>query len=56
MDKSIFSKPVFVISIMVILITLVYLSVVFLGKNNIVEVEIEKIVEKETGLTIDFTP
>lgn len=33
-----------------------YLSVLFLGKNNPVELEIEKVIEAETGVHVDLTP
>lgn len=33
-----------------------YGSVVFLGKNNPIELEVEKVIEVETGLKIDLTP
>ncbi len=36
-------------------IVVVYVSVLFLGKDNIVEESIEKIIEEEIGLTVDLT-
>lgn len=33
-----------------------YLSVLILGKNNPIELEIEKVIESETGLHVNLTP
>ena len=33
-----------------------YLSVLVLGKNNPIELEIEKVIEIETGLNVNLTP
>lgn len=33
-----------------------YLSVLVFGKNNPIELEIEKVIEAETGLHVDLTP
>jgi hypothetical protein len=33
-----------------------YSSVIFLGKNNPIELEIEKVIEVETGVHVDLTP
>ncbi len=46
----------YIIFIIIELIILAYISVAFMGKNNVVEVEIEKVIDKETGLNIDLTP
>lgn len=46
----------FLILLTVIFVMIGYLSVLFLGKNNLIEVEIEKVIEMETGLKIDLTP
>ena len=42
--------------VVVMLILAAYGSVLILGKNNPIEIEIEKAIEKETGLQIDLTP
>lgn len=31
-------------------------SIIFLGKDNVVEQEVEKIIEAETGINLDLTP
>jgi hypothetical protein len=33
-----------------------YASVLLLGKNNPIEIEVEKVIEAETGLHVDLTP
>lgn len=33
-----------------------YVSVIFLGKDNPIELDVEKIIEMETGVKIDLTP
>lgn len=42
--------------VMGISIIVAYASVLILGKNNPVELEIEKMIDKETGLDINLTP
>lgn len=46
----------FLILLTAIFVMIGYLSVLFLGKNNIIEVEVEKVIEMQTGLKIDLTP
>jgi len=46
-------------SIIIIVIALVlvgYSSVMFLGKDNPIEEEVEKVIEIETGVKVDLTP
>lgn len=45
-----------IILILVISIILAYFSVMLLGKNNIVELEVEKVIEIETGVEVNLTP
>lgn len=40
----------------IFIIIAVYLSVFLFGKNNLFEKEVEKVIDKETGMKIDFTP
>lgn len=44
------------IVIFIILITIGYTSGLFLGKDNPIEQEVEKIIEVETGVKVDLTP
>ena len=48
-----YSKPLFFGTILIIV---AYVSVILLGKNNPVELDIEKVIEVETGLKVDLTP
>ena len=45
-----------IIVIVVACIVVGYLSVFILGKNNPVELEIEKVIEAETGVRVDLSP
>jgi len=47
------SKPIIFGTVLLIL---AYGSVLVLGKNNPVELDIEKVIEVETGLKVDLTP
>ena len=54
---SIFWKQYGTIVFLIILgIIIGYGSVIFLGKNNPIELEVEKFIEVETGCHIDLTP
>ena len=44
------------IAIVFILVFIAYGSVIFLGKNNKIELEIEAVIEQETGVKVDLTP
>ena len=44
------------ITVIVVGIIVAYASVAFLGKDNIVEQEVEKVIEVETGVKLDLTP
>lgn len=44
------------VTILMISISVAYASVVFLGRDNPIEEEAEKVIEAETGLKIDLTP
>lgn len=54
--KDFLNSKFFVVMIIFILVIIAYSSVFFLGKNNPIELEIEKVIETETGLKIDLTP
>ena len=54
--NSFFSKNRFIIIILISCVIVGYVSVIFMGRNNPVEVEIEKVIEAETGIKIDLTP
>jgi hypothetical protein len=45
-----------IIVIVVACIAVGYLSVLILGKNNPIELEVEKVIEAETGLHLNLTP
>ena len=49
-------KNRWIIIIIIACIFFGYASVIFLGPDNQVEVAVEKIIEAETGITIDLTP
>jgi hypothetical protein len=49
-------KNAWLIIVISILILVAFLSVPFLGKDNVVEQDVEKIIETETGIKVDFTP
>ena len=49
-------KYKWVIIIVAACVVVGYASVLFLGKNNPVELEIEKVIEVETGVHVDLTP
>lgn len=51
-----FSKYKWVILIVAACVVVGYLSVLVLGKNNPIELEIEKVIEIETGLNVNLTP
>ena len=44
------------IGILFAAILVAYISVCYFGKDNPIEQEAEKIIELETGITIDLTP
>lgn len=44
------------VAILIISIAVAYVSVLFLGKDNPIEEEIEKVIEVETGVKVDLTP
>lgn len=54
--KEILSKNWIMIIILISCILIGYVSMIFLGKDNQVEQEVEKIIEIETGIRIDLTP
>lgn len=54
--KEFLFKNWIMIIIMISCVLVGYISTVFLGKDNPVEQEVEKIILVETGLTIDLTP
>lgn len=45
-----------VILIITVGIIVAYGSVAFMGKNNPIEIAIEKVIEAETGIKVDLTP
>lgn len=49
-------KNSWIIIIIILLVFIAYGSVAFLGKNNAIELEIEKVIETETGVHVDLTP
>ena len=50
------SKNGLIIIIVISCVIIGYASVAFMGRNNPIEVEIEKVIEAETGIKIDLTP
>lgn len=54
--KNFLLKNWIIIIILISCIGVGYTSVVFLGKNNPIEQDIEKVIEVETGVKIDLTP
>jgi len=54
--KDFMSKRWEIIVIIIASIAAGYVSVIFLGKDNPVESEVEKVIEIETGVKIDLTP
>lgn len=54
--KAFFVKNCWVIIIIIACILVGYASVAFLGRDNQVEVAVEKVIEAETGVKIDLTP
>ncbi len=54
--KDFLSKNWKVITIIVVGVIVAYASVVFLGKDNQIEQDVEKVIETETGIKIDLTP
>lgn len=56
MIKDFLAKNWKIIVILMVGILVAYGSVAFLGKNNPIELEIEKVIEVETGVKIDLTP
>ena len=44
------------IVILIVGVIIAYSSVYFMGKNNAIELEIEKVIEVETGVMINLTP
>lgn len=54
--KGFFLKSWLVIIIVFSCIITGYASVIFLGKDNLVEEEIEKVIEAETGVKFELTP
>lgn len=45
-----------VIVILAVSVLVAYISVAFLGQNNPIELQIEKVLELETGIRVDLTP
>jgi len=56
MIKDFLSKNWKVIVILVVGVVIAYGSVLYLGKNNPIELEVEKVIEVETGVKLDLTP
>ena len=56
MIKDFIIKNWLMIIIVILAIFVGYGSVFYLGKNNPIELEVEKIIEIETGAKIDLTP
>lgn len=54
--KLFFSNSKYIIVITIVCLIIAYASVAFLGKDNIVEQEIEKVIQIETGISLDLTP
>lgn len=54
--QDFWAKYNWIIIIVIICVVVGYISVIFLGKNNPIELEIEKVIEIETGLHVDLTP
>lgn len=54
--KQLLSKNWIIITFLFAAILGAYCSVFFLGKNNPIEIEIEKLIDVETGVKIDLTP
>ena len=54
--KNFWSKYSWLILLVSGLLIMAYCSVIFLGKNNEIELEIEKVIEVETGVKLDLTP
>lgn len=51
-----FKKYKWVILIVAACVAVGYASVLFMGKNNPIELEVEKVIEIETGIHVDLTP
>jgi len=45
-----------VIVIIAVCIIVAYLSVIFMGKDNPIELDIENVIEAQTGIKVDLTP
>ena len=54
--KNFFSMHWPLMVILAVSILAAYISIAFLGRDNPIEMEIEKVIEIETGLKIDLTP
>ena len=54
--KDFLAKNWKVILIVTVGVIVAYGSVVFMGKNNPIELDIEKVIEAETGIKVDLTP
>ena len=51
-----FMKNEWVIILIIGSIVVAYASVAILGKNNPIELEVEKVIEAQTGVHVDLTP
>lgn len=54
--KNFLNKNFFVICILIVCVIVAYVSIAMLGRDNPIEQDIEKLVEVETGIHVDFTP
>lgn len=54
--KDFISKNWTIIIIVVSCIMVGYASVIFMDKDNLIEQEVEKVIEAETGIHLDLTP
>lgn len=55
-QKEFLSKTLMITIIVISCLLIGYVSVIFLGKDNPIEQEVEKIIEAETSVVIDLTP
>lgn len=49
------NKNAWIILILLFSIIVGYVSVLFLGKNNVLEIEVEKVIEQQTGIQVNLT-
>lgn len=54
--KDFLNKNKWIIITTATAVVMAYLSLFFLGKDNVIEQEAEKIIQEETGVSIDLTP